>query len=272
MSILDDLLARLTGRDPVSPGVAAAVTVLGGQPGQQNAAPAPAQAEAPPLPLAADPIPLPDPAVVEPLPGLRSALKACAPRLADRQIDAWMIALSDPLRRAGVTTPRRVAAFVGQCAVESGCFRLVEEILDYSAERLCQVWPKRFPTTAEAAPFAHNPEALANRVYANRMGNRDPESGDGWRFRGRGLIQLTGRSNYERFAHSLGCTVEQAADHAATQQGAADSAVWFWTTNQLNPLADSWAIDTMTKKINGGGHGAAERRRLCDAALSAIGE
>ena len=148
----------------------------------------------------------------------------------------------------------------------------MQENLNYRAERLCQVWPARFPNLAAANECARNPERLANRVYASRMGNGDETSGDGWRFRGRGLIQLTGRSNYQRFANSLGCTIEEAAQRAETPRGAGESAAFFWSANSLNTLADTWSIDAMTRKINGGTAGAAERRHLCDTALAAIGE
>ena len=115
------------------------------------------------------------------------------------------------------------------------------------------------------------PKRLANRVYADRMGNGDEASGDGWLFRGRGLIQLTGRTSYERFASTIGMTVDQAAAYAATKEGAVASAVWFWTANGLNAPAESWSIDLLTQKINGGTVGAAERLRLCEAALNAFG-
>jgi len=210
--------------------------------------------------------------VPAPLPGLEAAIRACAPRLTDAQIASWVDALTETLRRNRIDTPRRIAAFVGQCAHESGGFTVMQENLNYRAERLYQVWPARFPNLAAANECARNPERLANRVYANRMGNGDEASGDGWRFRGRGLIQLTGRSNYQRFANSLGCTIEEAAQRAETPRGAGESAAFFWSANSLNTLADAWSIDAMTRKINGGTAGAAERRHLCDAALAAIGE
>ncbi len=103
------------------------------------------------------------------------------------------------------------------------------------------------------------------------MGNGGEASGDGWRFRGRGLIQITGRTAYEQFAKAMGMTLDQAVEHAGTQAGAADSAAWFWTENRLNALANSWTIDLLTRKINGGMEGAAERSRLCEAALHALG-
>ena len=202
---------------------------------------------------------------------LDAALRAVAPHLADDERAAWVAALTEPLLKAGITTPRCVAAFLGQCAQETGGFRSLEEDLSYSATRLCEVWPSRFPNVAAAEACALQPESLANRVYANRMGNGDEASGDGWRFRGRGLLQITGRSAYQRFAQAMDMTPDQAVAHAATPAGAADSATWFWSANQLNALANSWSVDLITRKINGGTAGAAERSRLCEAALQAIG-
>jgi putative chitinase len=123
-----------------------------------------------------------------------------------------------------------------------------------------------------AEACALQPEVLANSVYADRMGNGDDATGDGWRFRGRGLIQITGRSAYAKFALAMKMTLDQAVEHAATQAGAADSAVWFWSVNRLNALANTWSVDQITRKINGGMTGATERTRLCEAALLAIGK
>jgi putative chitinase len=202
---------------------------------------------------------------------LGPALMAVAPHLTAGERAAWVTALVEPLFKAGISTPRCVAAFLGQCAVESAGFRGMEEDLNYSAARLCEVWPSRFPNVEAAASCALQPEVLANRVYANRLGNGDEASGDGWRFRGRGLIQITGRGNYQRFAQAMSMTLDQAVEHAATQAGAGDSAAWFWSVNALNALANSWSVDLITRKINGGMAGAAERTRLCEAALQAIG-
>ena len=202
---------------------------------------------------------------------LDKVLRAVAPHLTDDERAVWVDALIGPLRKAGIAAPRCLAAFLGQCAVESGGFRDLEEDLSYSAARLCQVWPSRFPNAETAESCARRPESLANRVYANRMGNGDDASGDGWRFRGRGLIQLTGRTAYEQFAKAMTMTLDQAVEHAATQDGAAGSAVWFWSAHQLNSLANTWSLDLITRKINGGTTGAAERTRLCEAALHAIG-
>jgi putative chitinase len=227
--------------------------------------------------------PSPDPAVAAavtvfanmppPLPSdrLDLVLWAVAPHLTAEERARWNDALAERLRKAGITAPRSVAAFLGQCAVESAGFRAVEENLNYSAARLCQVWPARFPNFEAAEACVLQPELLANRVYANRMGNGDEASGDGWRFRGRGLIQLTGRTGYQDFARAVSMSLEEAVEHAATQAGAVDSAIWFWSVNQLNVLADTWSVDLITRKINGGMSGAAERTRLSEAALRAIG-
>jgi putative chitinase len=214
--------------------------------------------------LAAMPTPLPSSRLDE-------ALRAVAPHLTEDERAAWVAALAGPLLGAGIATPRCIAAFLGQCAMESAGFQDTEEDLNYSAARLGEVWPGRFPNAAAAETCALQPEALANRVYSGRMGNGDEASGDGWRFRGRGLIQITGRTAYQHFAQAMSMTLDQAVDHAATRSGAADSAAWFWSTNGLNALANSWSVDLITRKVNGGTAGAAERSRLCEAALHAIG-
>jgi putative chitinase len=203
--------------------------------------------------------------------GLVQALRAVAPHLSDAERDSWVAVLVTPLFQAAISPPRCLAAFLGQCAHESAGFRDLEEDLSYSAARLCQVWPNRFPTLQAAGACALQPEFLANRVYADRLGNGGEGTGDGWRFRGRGLIQITGRTSYQQFARSMGMTLDRAVEHAATQAGAADSAAWFWRVNNLNVLAKTWSIDLLTRKINGGMSGAAERTRLCKAALQALG-
>jgi putative chitinase len=202
---------------------------------------------------------------------LDTALRAVAPHLTGAERADWVEILGERLCKAAITRSRRAAAFLGQCAVESDGFQILEEDLSYGAARLCEVWPGRFPDADSAEACAFQPEALANDVYANRMGNGDPASGDGWYFRGRGLIQITGRTAYERFARAMGMTLDQAVAHAATLAGAADSAIWFWSDNNLNRLADAWLLDAMTRRINGGLTGAAERNRLCMVALHALG-
>jgi putative chitinase len=203
--------------------------------------------------------------------GLSRALAAVAPHMSDADRARWAVSMTAPLCKFAITTPRLLAAFLGQCSVESGGFLGLEENLSYTAARLCQVWPSRFPTEGSAAACAFQPQLLANQIYADRMGNGNVQSGDGWEFRGRGLIQLSGRTNYERFATAMNLGLDDAVKYAETQAGAAESAAWFWSVNGLNELASDWSIDLITKKINGGTDGAAQRSQLCNAALKAIG-
>jgi len=154
---------------------------------------------------------------------------------------------------------KRIAMFLAQVAHESGGFRFMVESLRMSAERIMKVWPSRFPTLESAKPYAFNPERLANRVYANRMGNGPEESGDGFRYRGRGFIQLTGKSNYEAFARSQGMSLSDVISYLETYEGACESAGWFWHTRNLNALADAEDVVAVTKRINGGLVGINER-------------
>jgi putative chitinase len=173
-------------------------------------------------------------------------------------IDHWYHALSLALPDYDINTTPRVAAFLAQCGHESGDFIFLQENLNYKAESLSRVWPKYFPPNI-AAEYAHNPEKIANRAYANRMGNGPEESGDGWAHCGRGLIQLTGRSNYQAFADSIETPVEDIQHYLATFEGAVQSACWFWETNNLNKWADAGDMVKMTKIINGGTLGMDDR-------------
>ncbi len=170
-----------------------------------------------------------------------------------------------------INTPKRVAAFLAQCAHESGGFVFVTENLNYSAEGLMRVFPKYFPDMATAKQYARNPEKIANRVYRNRMGNGDEASGDGFAFRGRGILQLTGKDNYFWFGASLDLTPEQASQYLETFEGAAQSACWFWETNKLNELADAGDMKQMTRRINGGYIGLADREHHYEMALNMFG-
>ncbi len=200
------------------------------------------------------------------------AMRAAAPKLRPADAATWAAALAGPMRDATITTAHRIAGFIGQCAVESDGFTTIAENLNYrSAARICAVWPSRFPTEEAAAPYVNAPEALANNVYANRMGNGPPDSGDGWRFRGLGLIQMTGRREYAAFAASMACQIDRAAAWATTPEGASASAAWFWAWKVLNPVADSWDLTTLTRRINGGLIGLEERQRACTAALAVLG-
>lgn len=189
-------------------------------------------------------------------------------------IDYWHNALSQLLPDYEINTNQRIAAFVAQCAHESGGFMVLKENLNYRWQTLRKLFPKYFPTDELAQEYANKSnkqEAIANRIYASRMGNGPEESGDGYRFCGRGLIQLTGRDNYTFFAGSLDITVEEASQYLETFEGAAQSACWFWETNKLNQWADKGDIVTLTKRINGGTIGLEDRIKHYEHALHVLG-
>ena len=187
-------------------------------------------------------------------------------------IDHWYAALSQLLDDYEINTPRRIAAFIAQCAHESGNFVFIKENLNYKAASLRKVFPKYFPTDVQAAEYANKPERIANRVYANRMGNGNEASGDGYRYCGRGLIQLTGKDNYAFFAGSLSISEDDASEYLATFEGAAQSACWFWEQNNLNRLADAGDIKGLTRAINGGYIGLEDRCNHYEHALHIMGE
>jgi len=185
--------------------------------------------------------------------------------------DHWYEALCRILPDYDINTVPRVAAFLAQTAHESGNYRAIKENLNYKAESLMRVWPRYFPSMEIAKAYEKKPEKIANRAYANRMGNGPEESGDGWRYCGRGLIQLTGKDNYTRYAQSLEISVEEASEHLTTFEGCVQSAAWFWEANNLNQWADSGDILTLTKRINGGTLGLADRQKHYDHALHVLG-
>lgn len=188
-------------------------------------------------------------------------------------VKQWHNALSQLLPDYEINTAERIAAFIAQCSHESAGFTALKENLNYKAATLRKIFPKYFPDDATAAHYAGLPnkqQAIANKVYANRMGNGPEESGDGYRFCGRGLIQLTGRDNYSWFAASLGISVEEASEYLQTFEGAAQSACWFWETNNLNRWADAGDILTLTKKINGGTIGLEDRKKHYEHALHVL--
>ena len=189
-------------------------------------------------------------------------------------VDHWHQALEQLLPDYEINTPQRIAAFVAQCSHESAGFTALKENLNYKAATLRKIFPKYFPTDDLANAYANMPnkqEAIANRVYASRMGNGDEHSGDGYRYCGRGLIQLTGKSNYQAFADSLEMNVEDVPEYLATFEGAAQSACWFWESNNLNQLADKGDILTLTKRINGGTIGLEDRIKHYEHALHVLG-
>jgi len=189
-------------------------------------------------------------------------------------IDHWFGALSKLLPDYEINTPKRIAAFIAQCSHESGGFTALKENLNYKPATLRKLFAKYFPTDALAEEYCAKPnkqEAIANKVYASRMGNGDEASGDGYKYCGRGLIQLTGKSNYVAFADSLEISPEEASEYLATFEGAAQSACWFWESNNLNQWADKGDILTLTKRINGGTIGLEDRIKHYEHALHVLG-
>jgi putative chitinase len=194
----------------------------------------------------------------------------------NNNVDQWFEALKEILPKYEITTVRRVAHFISQCAHESNNFRSLEENLNYSEKALNAVFGRYFgaPPKRNAADYARNPEKIANYVYQDefrsaKMGNVN--EGDGWRFRGRGLKQLTGRDNYTRFGKTVGMTAEEAADYVATEKGAIESACWFWNANNLNSIADTDDVVLMTRRINGGNIGLEDRQRRYTLAMEVLG-
>lgn len=170
----------------------------------------------------------------------------------------WLPALNDTFAKFVIATPRQQAAFIGQCSHECNNFKTLQENLNYKPETLSKLWPQRFPMDV-ANEYAHKPEKIANKVYANRMGNRDEQSGDGWRFHGRGCIQLTGHDSYFHAGKALGVDLVSNPDLVADPKYAALTAGWFWSTHNCNALAEANDYEALTRKINGGLFGLSER-------------
>ena len=186
-------------------------------------------------------------------------------------VDHWYDAICEILPEYEINTPQRVAAFIAQCAHESAGFTALKENLNYKAESLLRVFPKYFKTLDEARQYEKQPEKIANRIYGGRMGNGPEETGDGFRYCGRGLIQLTGKDNYTWFAASLDMPVEDVPEYLSTFEGALQSACWFWESNNLNQWADKGDILTLTKRINGGTIGLDDRIKHYNHALHVLG-
>jgi putative chitinase len=182
----------------------------------------------------------------------------------------WVDALNSTFDRFGILTPIQQASFIGQCGHECGNFKVLEENLNYRAEVLMKLWSKRFPTIEIANEYARNPKKIANKVYASRMGNRDESSGDGYRFRGRGCIQLTGHANYYHAGNACGQDFVMEPDLVATPMYAAMTAGWFWNTHKLNNFADKKDYVGMTKKINGGTIGLQDRIAHIEKAFAVL--
>jgi len=190
-------------------------------------------------------------------------------QLVEMHIDpSWLDPLTSAFERFEINTPERQAAFIGQCAHESANFKTLQENLNYSAKGLNATWPSRFPSEAAAQPFHRQPEKIANKVYSGRMGNTD--EGDGWKYRGRGLIQLTGKDNYRLASDALGVDFIADPDLVLTKEYAALTAAWYWDKRNLNKEADAKDFTGMTKKINGGTIGLADRVAHINSALNVL--
>ena len=195
-------------------------------------------------------------------------LKHIAPNC--KSLSVMCDALNKHMDNYQINTPLRVAGFVSQCAHESGDFNSLSENLYYRAETLMHLWPALFPTLMVADEYTMKPEKIANRAYGNHMGNGNEASGDGWKYRGRGLIQLTGKSIYTNFANYLKVSVEDCLNYIMYPDGAVESACWFWKTKSINTFADKKDINGMTKAINGGLNGLANRKIKYQLALDVI--
>jgi putative chitinase len=198
--------------------------------------------------------------------------------------DRWLPHVQVALERFGITTKRQVAGWIAQCAHESAGFKTLTENLNYSADTMAVVWPTRFAVLGPdkkpvkvkgknqpnkfALALHRKPELIANTVYANRMANGNIESGDGWRYRGRGLKQLTGKDNYTRCGQGLGMDLVANPDLLLSPEGASMSAAWFWSVNKCGPIADSGDFVALTKKINGGTIGLEDRQRRYNAVMA----
>jgi putative chitinase len=198
--------------------------------------------------------------------------------------ERWLPHVQGALARFGINTPMQVAAWIAQCAHESAGFKTLTENLNYSADTMAVVWPSRFAVLGPdkkpvkvkgknqpnkfALALHRQPEMIANTVYANRMANGNIESGEGWKYRGRGLKQLTGKDNYTRCGQGLNMDLVGNPDLLLTPEGASLSAAWFWSTNKCGPIADSGDFVALTKKINGGTIGLEDRQKRYNAVLA----
>jgi putative chitinase len=180
----------------------------------------------------------------------------------------WFEPLQETFEKYQINTPQRQACFIGQCMHESGGFKHLKENLNYSAKALMATWPSRFPDADTAEKYARQPEMIANKVYGGRMGNT--EDGDGAKYIGRGLIQLTGKDNYTAFGEAIGEDLVANPQLVEQPRYAALSAGWFWNKRGLNALADAMDIETLTKRINGGSIGIDDRKAKISMVLNAI--
>jgi len=198
-------------------------------------------------------------------------LQKVCPKTKKEVLETYVAPINKVAKAYGILdNHKRVAAFLAQIAHESGGFNFTKENLNYNAKALQSVFKKYYPTEKDAIVHERKPEQIANRVYAGRMGNGDEKSGDGWTYRGRGLIQLTGKENYTKFSESIKKPLKEAVDYLETAEGAVESAAWFWNKNKLNELCDKDDFTTLTKRINGGTNGLEDRKHHYEIALKAL--
>lgn len=198
-------------------------------------------------------------------------LKAVFPATSSSTLQTFVEPFNKAASKFEINTALRMAAFLSQTGHESAGLKFVAENLNYSTDSLLRVFPKYFKTRTLAESYARQPAKIAARVYGGRMGNGAEATGEGWKFRGRGLIQLTGKNNYTSFANAMGMTLDEAVAYLETPEGACMSAAWFWSTNGLNALADKSDVVSMTKRINGGTNGLEDRQALYMKAKKALG-
>lgn len=199
------------------------------------------------------------------------AVKALAAINADKNVVDDIISDQDILPDFGVDTPLRLAHFLAQSSHESGGFRIAIENMNYTAKRITEVWPKRFKTIEAAKPFAHNPQKLANSVYASRMGNGPPSSGDGFRYRGRGILQITGRAMYKEIANLTGLDLVDHAELAEHFDDALRIACGAWKFDGVDKLSENASVEKYTQKINGGQNGITDRKKRFAKAMKSLG-
>lgn len=198
-------------------------------------------------------------------------LQTLCPKTKKEILESYVEPLNETMNAYSISRDsNRVACFLAQLIHESGDFTAVKENLNYSAQGLLTTFPKYFSTPEIAKEYERQPERIANRVYANRMGNDSETSGDGWKYRGRGLIQLTGKENYSKFARSIDKNLDETIAFLESPAGACASAGWFWSTNSLNLLCDKPDFKELTRKINGGYNGLEHRLELYQAAFNLL--
>lgn len=197
-------------------------------------------------------------------------LRKAAPDTSSSLLSSLITPLSNVCTKYNINTENRIAGFLANLSHESGGFTIMTENLNYSADRLLVVFKRHFANIQIARQYERQPQKIANHVYANRMGNGSESSGDGWKFRGRGYIQLTGKDNYQNFADDLKLQIDKAISYLETVEGAVESAGWFWDKNNLNRFCDRNDVLGLTKAINGGTNGHDHRKKLYDSIREAI--